>query len=43
MRTLRRATDSWVWVLALFTAAAFVETVFWGQMQALFHCGTNHA
>ena len=25
---------SWVWLLALFTAAGFIETVFWGQMSA---------
>lgn len=34
MQRLRRASDSWLWVLGLFTAAAFVETVFWGQMSA---------
>ncbi len=25
---------SWVWLLALYTAASFLETVFWGQMTA---------
>ena len=34
MHRLRRLSDSWQWVLILFTTAAFVETVFWGQMQA---------
>ena len=29
-----RASASWLWILALFSTAAFVETVFWGQMQA---------
>ena len=29
-----RASTSWKWLLALFTAASFIETVFWGQMNA---------
>ncbi len=34
MQTLRRASDSWLWILGLFTLAALVETIFWGQMNA---------
>lgn len=29
-----RAAASWQWLLILFTAASFVETIFWGQMGA---------
>ena len=31
---MRRLLDSWLGLLALFTVAAFLETIFWGQMQA---------
>src|SRR5690349_17287942 len=36
VRTLRppRASGSWLWLLALFSLAGFVETTFWGQMNA---------
>ncbi len=34
MARLRRFAASWQWVLLLFTAAALVETIFWGQMSA---------
>jgi DHA1 family multidrug resistance protein-like MFS transporter len=29
-----RLSSSWVWLLALFSVAGFIETVFWGQMGA---------
>ncbi len=28
------APRSWIWLLALFTAAGFIETIFWGQMSS---------
>lgn len=31
---LPRTSDSWIWLLALFTVASFVEAIFWGQMTA---------
>jgi len=33
-QTLRRLATRWEWLLALFTLASFVETMFWGQMSA---------
>lgn len=33
-QAVRRLTTSWVWLLALFTFAGLVETIFWGQMSA---------
>ncbi len=30
----QRANSSWVWLLALFTVASFIEVVFWSQVQA---------
>jgi MFS transporter, DHA1 family, multidrug resistance protein len=30
----RLKRSSWVWLLVLYTAAGFIETVFWGQMTA---------
>ncbi len=30
----RLKRSSWVWLLGLYTAASFIETVFWGQMTA---------
>ena len=32
--TWRRLTGNWVWLLALFTLAGFIEAFFWGQMSA---------
>lgn len=29
---IRPATSSWVWLVALFTGASFIEATFWGQM-----------
>jgi DHA1 family multidrug resistance protein-like MFS transporter len=33
-QTLRRGALRWEWLLALFTLASLVETIFWGQMSA---------
>jgi MFS family permease len=33
-QTIRRLSASWVWLLALFTVASFIETIFWGQMSS---------
>ncbi len=33
-QNLRQLMASWQWLLALFTFASFVETIFWGQMSA---------
>jgi len=33
-QTLRRLATRWEWLLALFTLASFIETMFWGQMSA---------
>ncbi len=30
----RLKRSSWIWLLSLYTAASFIETVFWGQMTA---------
>ncbi len=29
-----RSASAWLWPLALFTVASFIETIFWGQMNA---------
>ena len=36
VRTMRppRTPSSWLWLLALFSLAGFIETTFWGQMNA---------
>jgi len=33
-QTLRRLATRWEWLLALFTLASFIETMFWGQISA---------
>jgi MFS family permease len=33
-QTLRSGTLRWEWLLALFTLASLIETIFWGQMSA---------
>ena len=34
VQTVRRLSANWIWLLALFTLASFIETIFWGQMSS---------
>ncbi len=34
MTTSKRLIDTWHWLLILYSAASFIETIFWGQMGA---------
>jgi putative transposase len=36
---LPRPPSSWMWLVGLFTAASFIETLFWGQMSAFTEMG----